>query len=461
MAPEPTETTHTVVITDVRDEITRKRVAHSLAKVTRNITPEKIRARLHKLPWTLTRNATSKRAARLVHLLERLGATVKVIPPLPMDLVPDVHETQILPGAHMLSETQIASSTQFLSVPKEHADLGSEGAKPDHAPSTQGVDTPKAHRKTVSQDGFDIEPMTLGGILDRSFQICRGYFWKLLAILAIPWLIITAMTMAVVIGAVLIGFNVHAMGAKSKGLLIVLAVTVIPSFTVIALALFYLAQGALIHAVSSIYLGREIFIREAYRFVVSRLGRYFLTSLLFLLAIFGLTVAPIIFGIMLFFALEYVNVSGWWSAVTWLPLACVTGYGVTKLILFDKVVIIENVAYGRALGRSWSLTSGKAEGEWPRGYFLRLSLMILIFLGINIVISLLFQTPITVVTLLIPQYELVGNIVGQILSNIGNVIAGLFSSVCMVVFYYDIRNRKEGFDLKMLSRMDNESSEAP
>ena len=68
-------------------------------------------------------------------------------------------------------------------------------------------------------------------------------------------------------------------------------------------------------------------------------------------------------------------------------------------------------------------------------------------------ISMLFQAPITIATILLPHYELVGKILGQVTSNLANVIAGLFNSVCMVVFYYDIRNRKEGFDLKMLSRM--------
>ena len=369
MPPERTETVHTVIITSVRDETTRKRVAHSLAKVTRNISAEQIRTRLNKLPWTLTRSATPKRAARLVRLLERLGATVKVIPPLPMALVPDVDETQILPGAHMLSETQMVSSTQFISVPEKAGDPGADEAPPARAPSAKGADSAREGEKVPAKDGFDIEPLTLGGILDRSFQICRGHFWKLFAILAIPWLVIVVLAIIVTVVALLVGFNLQSLSTTSKGVLLILAVTVIPSFAIIAIALFYLSQGAVIHAVSSIYLGREIFVREAFRFVLSRLGRYFLTSFLFVLATFGFTFVPIILGALLFFALEWVNISGWWSAITWLPLACITGYGVTKLLLFDKVVIIENVAYGKALSRSWNLTSGKTDGNWPRGFF--------------------------------------------------------------------------------------------
>jgi hypothetical protein len=458
MARESSETVHTVIITDVRDETTRKRVAHSLAKVTRNISSDKIRARLNNLPWTLTRSATPKRAARLVRLLERLGAGVKVIPPLPMDLLPDVHETQILPGAHMLSETQIASSTQFISAPTETSLAPEEQPATVPPPTGRKPGSPARSRDLGTMDGVEIEPLTLGGILDRSFQICRGFFWKLFTILAIPWLITVGLALVVVLGAAaFVGFSIHSLGAASTGFMVVLGVAAILA-VLVAIAVFYLAQGALIHAVSSIYLGREILIRDAYRFVFSRLLKFFLTSFLFLLALIGFTLAPIIIGAVLYFVFEQFT-SGWWSAVTWLPLLLLSGYGITKLLLFDKVVIIEDTAYLGALGRSWDLISGKTDGEWPRSYFVRISLLLLIFIMLSFTISMLFQAPVFVMTLMAPQFQTVANIIGQILSNIAQVVVSVFNSVCLVVFYYDIRNRKEGFDLKMLSRMGEDASD--
>jgi hypothetical protein len=41
------------------------------------------------------------------------------------------------------------------------------------------------------------------------------------------------------------------------------------------------------------------------------------------------------------------------------------------------------------------------------------------------------------------------------------VIGGIFGAVCLVVYYYDIRNRKEGFDLKMLANIDESSNPRP
>jgi hypothetical protein len=128
-------------------------------------------------------------------------------------------------------------------------------------------------------------------------------------------------------------------------------------------------------------------------------------------------------------------------------------YGTIKLLLFDKVVIIEDIAYFKALGRSWSLLTGKAEGAWPRGYFLRLFILLHLFVLLYLTVVLLFQAPASIVELFMTDMAFAGTILGQVLSNAGSLIASVFNSVCMVVLYYDIRNRKEGFDLKMLSRI--------
>ncbi len=216
----------------------------------------------------------------------------------------------------------------------------------------------------------------------------------------------------------------------------------------------YLAQGAMIHAVSSVYLGRQIVIKEAYRFVLGRLGRFFLTSCLFVISAVGLTVFPILMGVLLFYLFRELTSSGWWSALTWLPLSLIPLYGITKLLLWDKVVIIENGAYLRALKRSWDLLSGKADSPWPRGYFTRLVILLNLFMLVYLAIHTLFRIPALLIALLIPEPRFVGTVVEQFLTSAGSLVAGIFGSVGMVVFYYDIRNRKEGFDLKMLSEMD-------
>lgn len=453
MATDSPETLHTIIIIRIKDEAGKARVVEALTRITKGATPEVIQARVNSLPWTLTRRATAKRASQVVKLLERRGAYVKVIPPLPeAPILQDVAETQILPGAELLSQTQVMSATQFVPIPAEEAETAEQ--KPGPRPKTgTAPPTPPASGGPPEGEVYHIEPLSLGGILDRTFQICRRHFWKLIAIVAVPWLatVVIGALAAAVIG--IVGLTLKSLQAMSAWILVLIGVTVIPSVVVVLAMVFYLSQGALIHAVSSVYLGREVVVGEAYRFVLNRLGRFFLTSLLFVVAVMAFIFCPIIAGVVLYFVFQQVTSSGWWSAIFWLPLMLVPAYAILKLLLFDKVVIIENVAYVSALKRSWDLMVGKAEGEWPRGYFLRLVILLHLFLLINITIYMLFQAPATLFSLLVSDWPILANIVSQVLSNLGSLIGGIFGSVCMVVFYYDIRNRKEGFDLKMLAGM--------
>ena len=202
-----------------------------------------------------------------------------------------------------------------------------------------------------------------------------------MAIIAVPWLVtfVMAVVASILIGAVAAGFTVQSLKDLSGWAIVLLAVTVVPSVIVVVITAFYLSQAALIHATSCVYLDREVLVWDAYRFVLNRLGRYFLTSMLFVVVCGALVFFPIIIGAFLFYLSELVLSSGWWSIVTWPLLALVPTYGIIKLLLFDKVVIIENVGYAAALGRSWNLLAGKAQSDWPRGYFLRLVILLHLF----------------------------------------------------------------------------------
>lgn len=451
MKGDPLEDLYTIIITAVRDDAARARVARTLVRITRNLPVDKITAKLDSLPWTLTRRAPQKTAARLVQLLEKAGAAIKVLPPLAVKSVPEMEQTQILPDTKLLSETQVSTATQYLKMPGETRQAPTAARPPQLAPPpkkvTESDDAP-------SGEGVEIEPLTIGGILDRTFQICRTHFWKLLAIVGIPWVITTIIALVLTIAVAVVGLTVKNLGNLAPWLLIVAGVAVIPSVIVVLVGLFYLSQGALIYAVSSIYLGKEVLVKGAYRFVLSRLGRFFLTSCLFVLAACGFVAFSTLIGALLFGAFKAATSSGWWSAVTWPFLAVIPMYGITKLLLFDKVVIIEDEAYGKALKRSWHLLTGKADSPWPRGFFLRLVILINLFFLINMAISIVFRTPGAVFSLLLSEPQWLGAIVNQVLTSIGSLVAGVFGSVCMVVFYYDIRNRKEGFDLKMLAGLE-------
>ncbi len=167
---------------------------------------------------------------------------------------------------------------------------------------------PTAVREAEQEpEDVGLEPLGLGGVLDKTFQICKDNFWKLFAISAIPWLIMAAITLVITLIAGIVGLTVHSLGNMSVTALIVTGVLIIPTAIVAFVILVYLAQGAMIHAVSSTYLGREIDVKGSYRFVFNRLGKYVLTSLLATLVIIGFTLSLVVVAISFFYLFQLVT----------------------------------------------------------------------------------------------------------------------------------------------------------
>ena len=133
-------------------------------------------------------------------------------------------------------------------------------------------------------------------------------------------------------------------------------------------------------------------------------------------------------------------------------MAVVPTYAIPKLFLFDKVVILEDRAYYQAVKRSLDLLTGKADSSWPAGYWLRFVILMNLIVLIHLAVYIVFGVPAAIIQFLVPEsLATVARVVSEVVNNLAGLIAGLFGSVCVVVFYYDIRNRKEGFDLSMLA----------
>jgi hypothetical protein len=467
MGEETPEPFFTAILTSVRDEEAKKKVADTLARITTNLPADKALKRMESLPWTLTRRATQKNAERLVRVMERLGATVQLSPtppeppasskPVETSPPPGVEaqtkrsdEQKGVSGAAAVPRTGSAKETKEKPSPSPSLPLSTPPpAPPKPPPKVSATDG----SGSSGGDGFSIEPLSFGGILDRTFQISRRHFWKLLAIIGIPYLATIGLLVCIPIAAVIVGFTSHALGDVPVWVLIAAAVTVIPSVIVLVIAMIYFSQGAMIHAVSVAHLGHDVRVGGAYRFVLSRLGKYLVTAILCAIVISASFLIAVLFSVVLFFICKEITSSGWWSAITWLPLALIPFYMSFKLLLFDKVVIIEDVAYMSALKRSWDLLTGKAGGEWPRRYFTRLLVLLFLFSLISVAVAWLFQIPASIISALMPHSKIIGPVVHAVLISIGSLIGGILGAVSMVVFYYDIRSRKEGFDLRMLAEM--------
>jgi hypothetical protein len=214
-----------------------------------------------------------------------------------------------------------------------------------------------------------------------------------------------------------------------------------------------LSQAAMTYCVSSIYLGQEPSIKECYSFAWKKIFKLVLTQLV----AFGLTLVILILcgvaGVAVYFLLKAITDSGFLIAFVavpiWIALAMVPFYFILKLMLMDKVVVIEDEGYLEALKRSWDLLSGKIQDEFPKNTFTRFMILMSVFSLISLAVGIVVQVPGKLLSLALPEYA--GLILDQLLSYGAQIISGIFWAAGTVIFYYDIRIRREGFDLQILT----------
>jgi hypothetical protein len=121
-------------------------------------------------------------------------------------------------------------------------------------------------------------------------------------------------------------------------------------------------------------------------------------------------------------------------------------------LLVDKVVVLEDKAWVGALSRSTQLMKSRTEqGFWKRP---KNKAGLILFLGflIGVGIHLLFQVPGLLTQMFLPMsFAGLTLTLQQILNVIATSLAAVFAAIAMILFYYDIRLRSEGFDLKAMA----------
>src|SRR5690348_16253067 len=97
---------------------------------------------------------------------------------------------------------------------------------------------------------FDLRPLTLGEILDRTFTLYRRHFLLFVGISAIPQTLVLALNVISLLLA-----NKRAAGVV-PGVGIVLGVVIAVVVIIVTVLAYFLSQGATILAVKDLYLGR-------------------------------------------------------------------------------------------------------------------------------------------------------------------------------------------------------------
>lgn len=256
------------------------------------------------------------------------------------------------------------------------------------------------------------EPMSVGRILDKTFQIYRNNFIRFITIVAliqVPFALLNLVFTSILVTpasaetsvemtiqpAAVVGIGITALLGMIGGML---------------------CQAALIQSVSESYLDRQISVGQAYRTVLPKLltllGASLLVGLVVMLGFMLLVVPGVIFSLWLY-----------------LTVPC---------------IVIENLGAGAGMSRSKNLVSGNLG---------KVFLVALLVLLITWVISIPLGIVGGVVSHFVPRS---GTMLPAFVRTFTNVIAQILAmpigASAAILLYYDLRIRKEGYDLEMLAQ---------
>lgn len=294
-------------------------------------------------------------------------------------------------------------------------------------------------------DAQQFEPMSIGGILDRTFRLYKNNFVRFITIVAIIqvpisllMLVSTSFMQRGVSVKPAAGYEdfrndetsnmeemtgeeeesgVDGMGWEGPNPVVVALSAIGFVIGVIAAILGnMLCQGALTKSVSEFYLGHEITVGQAYKFVLPKLltlvAAGFLVGLIVWLGIIMCVVPGVIFGL--------------WFALT------------------TPSIIVENLRATKGMSRSKALASGNLGKIFCVGF-----LVILITWAISIPLS---WAGVIIGGLLFAENYLLFSFINQLFSLVGQILAIPIGAAAFILLYYDLRIRKEGFDLQMLAQ---------
>jgi hypothetical protein len=261
----------------------------------------------------------------------------------------------------------------------------------------------------------DLRPMSLGEVLDRTFTLYREHFLLFVGIAALPNLVMLLFRF---------GFLLFARSAAagkppnlaSAGILggIVLGAV---GGALLMLVLVGISQAATISAVSSLFLGQEISVADSYN---SAKGH-----------ILGVIGIMILSGLATGIGLIFLILPG-------IYLAC-------RLAVSVPVSVVENESPVASMERSMELT---------RDYAGQVFLLLLLVVVLSYVVAIMLQFPVMFFTIAaamakhqvsfgVTAYSYIAEFVSQ-------VLVGPIGTISAALMYYNLRVRKEGFDIQHL-----------
>jgi hypothetical protein len=257
---------------------------------------------------------------------------------------------------------------------------------------------------------LDLRPLSLGELLDRTFSLYRRHFLLFVGIAAIPYSFFFITNLAIsllpVFARSAAGSAVVAVGGGILAVVAVLAGAVAFLFSV----------GATVFAVSEIYLGHDTTIRASLRRVRSKAG-----------TIFGVLALSGLLLVAGFIALFFPGI-----------------YLMCRICVATPAALLEGLGPAASIRRSFDLT---------RDFAGRAFMIYVLYFTMVWGIAAVFQFPfilLMAVSAKQTQLMVLWTVLMQVGKFAGSSLVAPVSTIGFALFYYDLRVRKEAFDLQMM-----------
>ncbi len=285
-----------------------------------------------------------------------------------------------------------------------------------------------------------LRPLSVGDIIDRILRLIRANFVLFIGIALIPDLIAEILQRASGLSQTLdpndLGrlFNPGGPGPVSPRQLQQANSGAVIAVVIVSIAVSIIQYGALSEAIGQRYLGRTITFREAYRRGLRATPRLVLS---------GLAIGATFIAVFLIFAVALAVLNSSAAATVGIGLFGILGFffvlpwAVLSLAVVGPAVVLERLGPIAAIRRSFHLMD--------KARLRTLGLYILIWI-ISIILGLIFGIVFLVSFVTDPTIR---SVLQSIASVASSVISGPLVYGAAVILYYDLRVRKEAFDLQL------------
>jgi hypothetical protein len=270
---------------------------------------------------------------------------------------------------------------------------------------------------------IELRPLSIGELLDRTFSLYRRNFLLFIGISAIPQLLILALQLAQVVfmpaktavaRPAVSDFQAATPGFSTAGVVGFLVAFVVG--IVVYFIAYLFSQGGTVFAVSELYLGRATTIGQSLSRVRGELGS--------------------LFGV--------IFLNGLVTGLCFLLLIIPGIYMACRLCVCIPAALLENLGPRESLERSFGLTKDNA----GRAFLILLTYVVILYAAL-----FLFDIPLAFGVQSAahdPAMLRVWTALMQVGNFVATVLVTPIFTIAASIFYFDLRVRKEAFDLQLM-----------